>query len=107
MLVQLKILITHSMCDKAKRIHKSSSFSGNFRMFWPCFIDLQNFILLVCTVLFFRKVIFNSSYTEKNNYFYCTNYTVYRRKGAYPFKTAFPEPYQLKTSLATNNDMKS
>ena len=32
-------------------------------------IDLQNFILLVRTVPFLRKIIFISSYTEKNNYF--------------------------------------
>ena len=38
-------------------------------MFWPRFIDLQNFILLVRTVPFFRKIIFISSYTEKYNYF--------------------------------------
>ena len=43
--------------------------SGNFRMFWPRFIDLQNFILLIRTVPFFRKIFFISSYTEKNNYF--------------------------------------
>ena len=38
-------------------------------MFWPRFIDLHNFILLVRTVPFLRKIIFISSYTEKNNYF--------------------------------------
>ena len=38
-------------------------------MFWTRFIDLQNFILLVCTVPFFGKLFFISSYTEKNNYF--------------------------------------
>ena len=31
--------------------------------------DLQNFILLVRTVTFFRIIIFVSSYTAKNNYF--------------------------------------
>ena len=62
-----------SICDKAKRIHRNSSLFGNFRMFWPRFIDIQNFILLVRTVPFLRKIIFISSYTEKNNYFYCTN----------------------------------
>ena len=41
------------------------------------------------------------------------SHTVYRRKGAYQFKTAFPEPirsrkgaYQLKTSLAKDSDIK-
>ena len=38
-------------------------------MFWPCFTDLQNFILLVRRVPFLWKIIFISSYTEKNNYF--------------------------------------
>ena len=38
-------------------------------MFLPRFIDLKNFILLVRTVPFLRKIIFISSYTEKNNYF--------------------------------------
>ena len=38
-------------------------------MFWPRFIDLHNFILLVRTVSFFQENIFISSYTEKNNYF--------------------------------------
>ena len=33
------------------------------------FSDQRNFILLVRTVAFFHKIIFNSSYTEKNNYF--------------------------------------
>ena len=33
------------------------------------FFDLQNFILLVRTVPFLRKIIFISSYTAKNNYF--------------------------------------
>ena len=45
------------------------SLFGNFRMFWPRFIDLDNFILIVRTVSFFRKIIFNSSYTEENSYF--------------------------------------
>ena len=38
-------------------------------MFLVPFFDLQNFILLVRTVPFLRKIIFNSSYTAKNNYF--------------------------------------
>ena len=38
-------------------------------MFLVPFFDLQNFILLVRTVPFLRKIIFISSYTEKNNYF--------------------------------------
>ena len=38
-------------------------------MFLLPFFDLQNFILLVRTVPFLRKIIFISSYTEKNNYF--------------------------------------
>ena len=33
------------------------------------FSDHQDFILLVCTVTLFPKIIFNSSYTEKINYF--------------------------------------
>ena len=33
------------------------------------FSDHRNFILLVCTVAFFQKIIFNSSYKENNNYF--------------------------------------
>ena len=69
MLVLLKILLRHSICDKTKRINRNSSLFGNSRMFWPRFINLQNFILLVRTVAFFRKIIFISSYTEKNNYF--------------------------------------
>ena len=69
MLVLLKILIRHSICDEAKRINRNSSLFGNCRMLWPRFIDLQNFILLVRTVSFFRKIFFISSYTEKNNYF--------------------------------------
>ena len=33
-------------------------------------------------------------------------YTVYRRKGAYRFKTAFPEPYPLqKRSLSAKNKL--
>ena len=69
MLVYLKILIRHSICDETKRINQNSSLFGNFRMFLSHFIDLQNFILLVRTVMFFRKIIFISSYTERNNYF--------------------------------------
>ena len=69
MLVLSKILIRHSICDETKRINRNFSLFGNCRMLWPCFIDLHNFILLVCTVSFFRKIIFISSYTEKNNYF--------------------------------------
>ena len=69
MLVLLKILIRHSICDETKRINRNSSLFGNCRMFWPRFIDLQNFILLVRTVPFFSRIIFISSYTEKNNYF--------------------------------------
>ena len=38
-------------------------------MFLVPFFDLQNFILLVRTVLFLRKIIFISSYTAENNYF--------------------------------------
>ena len=38
-------------------------------MFLVPFFDLQNFILLVRTVPFLRKIIFISSYTAKNNYF--------------------------------------
>ena len=37
------------------------------------FSDHRDFILLVGTVIFFQKIIFNSSYTEENNCFYCTN----------------------------------
>ena len=34
------------------------------------------------------------------------NYTVYRRKGAYRFKTAFPEPYPLqKRSISAKNKL--
>ena len=69
LLVLLKILIRHSICDETKRINKNFSLFGNCRMFLPRFIDLQNFILLVPTVPFLRKIIFISSYTEKNNYF--------------------------------------
>ena len=69
MIVLLKILIKHSICDKTKRINRNSSLFGNFCMFWHRFIDLQNFILLVRTVPFLRKIIFISSYTAKNNYF--------------------------------------
>ena len=33
-------------------------------------------------------------------------FTVYRRKGAYPLKTAFPEPYPLqKRSLSAKNKL--
>ena len=38
-------------------------------MFLVPFFDLQNFILLVRTVPFLRKIIFISSYTANNNYF--------------------------------------
>ena len=38
-------------------------------MFSVPFFDLQNFILLVRTVPFLRKIFFISSYTAKNNYF--------------------------------------
>ena len=38
-------------------------------MFLVPFFDLQNFILLVRTVPFLRKIIFISSYIAKNNYF--------------------------------------
>ena len=69
MLVLFKILIRLSICDETKRINRNSSFFGYFRMFWPRFIDLQNFILLVRTVPFSRKIICIGSYTEKNNYF--------------------------------------
>ena len=33
------------------------------------FSNHRNFNLLVCTVTFSKKIIFNSSYTEENNYF--------------------------------------
>ena len=69
MLVELKILIRNSLCDETKKINRNSSLFGNYRVFWPRFIDLQNFILLVRTVPFFMEIIFISSYTEKNNYF--------------------------------------
>ena len=69
MLVLLKILIRHSICNETKRINRNSSLFGNCRMFWPHFIDLQNFILIVRTVPFFREIFFISLYTEKNNYF--------------------------------------
>ena len=74
MLVLLKILIRHSICDETKRINGNSSLFGNCCMFWPRFIDLQNFILLVRIgpfffCFFFQEIIFISSYTEKNNYF--------------------------------------
>ena len=65
----MKILIRHSNCDETKRINRNSSLFGRFRMFWPRFIDLQNFILLVRTVSLFRKIIFISSYTDRNNFF--------------------------------------
>ena len=65
----IEILIRHSICDETKRINRNSSLFGNFRMFWPRFIDVQNCIALVRTVPIFRKRIFNSSYTEKNIYF--------------------------------------
>ena len=70
MLVLFKILIRHSVCDETKRINRNSSLFGNFRMFWPRFIDLQNFILLIRTVPFFRKIICISSYTEKIFFFF-------------------------------------
>ena len=38
-------------------------------MFLVTFFDLQNFILLVPTVPFLRKIFFINSYTAKNNYF--------------------------------------
>ena len=38
-------------------------------MFLVPFFDLQNFILLVRTLPFLRKIFFISSYTAKNNYF--------------------------------------
>ena len=69
MLVLLKILIRHSTHDKAKWINRNSFLFGIFRMFLSHFTDVQNFILLVRTVAFFPKIIFNSSYKEKNNYF--------------------------------------
>ena len=50
-------------------MNRNSSLFGNCRMFWPRFIDLQNFILSVRTVQLFKKIILISSYTEKNNYF--------------------------------------
>ena len=50
-------------------MHRNSSLFGNFRMFWPRFIDLQNFILLVRTVPFSEKCFFISSSRENNNYF--------------------------------------
>ena len=61
--------IRHLICDETKRINRNSSLFDNFRMFWPRFIDLQNFILLVRTVPFSGKIICISSYREKNNYF--------------------------------------
>ena len=63
----MKILIRLSICDETKRVNRN--FLLNFRMFKSHFIDLQNFILLVRTVPYFRKIIFISSYTEKDNYF--------------------------------------
>ena len=69
MLVQLKILIRHSACNKVKRINRISSLFGNFRTFLVPFFYLQNFILLVRTVPFLRKIFFISSYTAENNYF--------------------------------------
>ena len=38
-------------------------------MFLVPFFDIQNFILLVRTVPFLRKIIFISSYATENNYF--------------------------------------
>ena len=50
-------------------MNRNSSLFGNFCMFLVPFFDLQNFILLVRTVPFLKKIIFISSYTAKNNYF--------------------------------------
>ena len=69
MLVLLKILIRHSICDETKRINRNSSLFGNCRMLWPVLSIFRIFILIVRTVSFSRKIIFISSYTEKNNYF--------------------------------------
>ena len=43
---------------QAKRINRKSTIFGNFRMFLVPFFDLQNFILLVRTVPFLRKINF-------------------------------------------------
>ena len=37
------------------------------------FSDHRDLILLVRTVAFSQKIIFNSSYTENNNFFCCAN----------------------------------
>ena len=43
--------------------------------------------------------------TRKLRSFLLVQFTVYRRKGSYPFKTAFPEPYPLqKRSLSAENN---
>ena len=41
---------------------------------------------------------------EEENIAY-TIITVYRRKGAYPWKTAFPEPYPEKEPISQKQDM--
>ena len=55
------------------------------------------FILFMCI-----KTIFKKLYLREINF--QTRYMVYRRKGSYWFKTAFPEPYPLqKRSLFAKN----
>ena len=68
-MLQLKILIRLSIYDETKRVNRNSSLFGNFRMFWPRFIDLQNFHFISSYSAVFHEIIFISSYTEKNNYF--------------------------------------
>ena len=53
MLVCLKIVIRRSICDEAKGYLEIPPSLAILAFFWPCFVGLQNFILLVLTVPFF------------------------------------------------------
>ena len=63
------VSVFHHVSDTYKtrlKIHTEIPPSGQIS---HAFSDHLNFILLVRTVAFSQKIIFNSSYTEENNYF--------------------------------------
>ena len=71
------VSVFHHVSDTWLEIHTEIPHPGQIS---HAFSDHRNFILLVRTVTFSQKIIFNSSYTEENNYFFAvrtnTRFTV-------------------------------
>ena len=64
------VSVFHHVSDTYKtrlKIHTEIPTSGQIL---HAFSAQRNFILIVRTVAFFHKIIFNSSYTEENNLFF-------------------------------------